>query len=123
MIRRPPRSTLFPYTTLFRSFRHPAAGHDVGDRALHEPDVLGLFAMWNFHLRVPEIGMRRDREIGGKGPRGRGPDQEGFVPRAGAAGPNLKRRIRFVGGLPFCAPQGPLRPATPLGAPETLVDP
>src|SRR6266487_5536134 len=24
MIRRPPRSTLFPYTTLFRSCRHPA---------------------------------------------------------------------------------------------------
>src|SRR5258706_4801009 len=28
MIRRPPRSTLFPYTTLFRSQRHL----DVGDR-------------------------------------------------------------------------------------------
>src|SRR2546429_4238455 len=29
MIRRPPRSTLFPYTTLFRSFLviHPAAAH------------------------------------------------------------------------------------------------
>src|SRR3712207_8665111 len=27
MIRRPPRSTLFPYTTLFRSCRH--VGHDV----------------------------------------------------------------------------------------------
>src|SRR5256885_12803244 len=26
MIRRPPRSTLFPYTTLFRSFRDPPAG-------------------------------------------------------------------------------------------------
>src|SRR5689334_24550321 len=26
MIRRPPRSTLFPYTTLFRSFRQTAAG-------------------------------------------------------------------------------------------------
>src|SRR3712207_7765680 len=26
MIRRPPRSTLFPYTTLFRSRRRPAAG-------------------------------------------------------------------------------------------------
>src|SRR2546425_11298098 len=26
MIRRPPRSTLFPYTTLFRSLRQPAAG-------------------------------------------------------------------------------------------------
>src|SRR5947209_11014413 len=26
MIRRPPRSTLFPYTTLFRSIRHEAVG-------------------------------------------------------------------------------------------------
>src|SRR3712207_6927472 len=26
MIRRPPRSTLFPYTTLFRSSHHPAGG-------------------------------------------------------------------------------------------------
>src|SRR5256885_11141229 len=26
MIRRPPRSTLFPYTTLFRSDQHPARG-------------------------------------------------------------------------------------------------
>src|SRR3712207_8750597 len=29
MIRRPPRSTLFPYTTLFRS-QHDAPLHDVG---------------------------------------------------------------------------------------------
>src|SRR3712207_8454676 len=28
MIRRPPRSTLFPYTTLFRS-RSPQSGHDA----------------------------------------------------------------------------------------------
>src|SRR5260370_21785281 len=27
MIRRPPRSTLFPYTTLFRSLGHAAIGH------------------------------------------------------------------------------------------------
>src|SRR3712207_6671483 len=27
MIRRPPRSTLFPYTTLFRSFRGPIGGY------------------------------------------------------------------------------------------------
>src|SRR3989454_7680465 len=27
MIRRPPRSTLFPYTTLFRSLRAPALSH------------------------------------------------------------------------------------------------
>src|SRR5260370_42487621 len=28
MIRRPPRSTLFPYTTLFRSYRHCAEDRD-----------------------------------------------------------------------------------------------
>src|SRR2546422_7401901 len=32
MIRRPPRSTLFPYATLFRSRHQPRAEH--GDRAL-----------------------------------------------------------------------------------------
>src|SRR3712207_6868923 len=31
MIRRPPRSTLFPYTTLFRSIRHDARGQ-LGSR-------------------------------------------------------------------------------------------
>src|SRR2546421_5982143 len=36
MIRRPPRSTLFPYTTLFRSqvFRHDAAARQ---RRMHDP--------------------------------------------------------------------------------------
>src|SRR2546427_8671042 len=34
MIRRPPRSTLFPYTTLFRSDEMPGAGNRVhGERA------------------------------------------------------------------------------------------
>src|SRR3712207_7277369 len=44
MIRRPPRSTLFPYTTLFRSLRHlavrlgdPGRGH----RGLHRLQGLG----------------------------------------------------------------------------------
>src|SRR5260221_4621154 len=32
MIRRPPRSTLFPYTTLFRSRRHRVAGEVVLQR-------------------------------------------------------------------------------------------
>src|SRR5256885_11354775 len=30
MIRRPPRSTLFPYTTLFRSVAHPGHGLRLG---------------------------------------------------------------------------------------------
>src|SRR5260370_20240791 len=29
MIRRPPRSTLFPYTTLFRSLENPAASRQI----------------------------------------------------------------------------------------------
>src|SRR2546426_8156559 len=37
MIRRPPRSTLFPYTTLFRSRGAGSPGEDGGDRgAAHE---------------------------------------------------------------------------------------
>src|SRR2546422_9691581 len=38
MIRRPPRSTLFPYTTLFRSYRGQTASVAVaaGQRATHD---------------------------------------------------------------------------------------
>src|SRR2546422_6432114 len=39
MIRRPPRSTLFPYTTLFRSRVPPLAVDDVVDQAAEERDV------------------------------------------------------------------------------------
>src|SRR6266702_6853165 len=35
MIRRPPRSTLFPYTTLFRSHRRPGSRQGAPDQALH----------------------------------------------------------------------------------------
>src|SRR6476661_10486253 len=38
MIRRPPRSTLFPYTTLFRSPGRTGAMHLLGeDHLLHDP--------------------------------------------------------------------------------------
>src|SRR5688572_31787040 len=40
MIRRPPRSTLFPYTTLFRSRRRGTAA----DRGRHPPGVQGTAA-------------------------------------------------------------------------------
>src|SRR5256885_4179816 len=36
MIRRPPRSTLFPYTTLFRSEEHPAPGQGIDHHAAEE---------------------------------------------------------------------------------------
>src|SRR5258708_39233033 len=48
MIRRPPRSTLFPYTTLFRSLRIPLiAGREFtdSDRAGTKPVVIANEAM------------------------------------------------------------------------------
>src|SRR3712207_8376157 len=39
MIRRPPRSTLFPYTTLFRSEQPPEVHRGVDDRHLEEQAV------------------------------------------------------------------------------------
>src|SRR3712207_6946397 len=39
MIRRPPRSTLFPYTTLFRSRSHGLAVEDRSGRARLPPSV------------------------------------------------------------------------------------
>src|SRR2546430_13612752 len=58
MIRRPPRSTLFPYTTLFRSHDvlgvvH-AAGHPVGDRE-HQRAVFGVPA----RVHVSPLGIVR----------------------------------------------------------------
>src|SRR3712207_6944018 len=38
MIRRPPRSTLFPYTTLFRSHRHHRRRPPTVSLADHRPD-------------------------------------------------------------------------------------
>src|SRR5215475_15032120 len=37
MMRRPPRSTLFPYTTLFRSYRRGRGRNDPGCAAVHQP--------------------------------------------------------------------------------------
>src|SRR3712207_9593659 len=39
MIRRPPRSTLFPYTTLFRSYLDLDAGHDFDSQIVVKVNV------------------------------------------------------------------------------------
>src|SRR5260370_27036957 len=65
MIRRPPRSTLFPYTTLFRSLQDPlraaVAGQQVGELAVDALQHRGsqkqpphLFALPFEHLRSEE---------------------------------------------------------------------
>src|SRR3712207_8775311 len=56
MIRRPPRSTLFPYTTLFRSRRGRDHGRHKAPRGGGDPDITG--------------GGGRDAPSGGREPRG-----------------------------------------------------
>src|SRR3989475_11070145 len=62
MIRRPPRSTLFPYTTLFRSGRHPTrqSQEALEDAALHvlEPDRKEAL-----QHRELEVGVPLDGEL------------------------------------------------------------
>src|SRR5256885_4706212 len=65
MIRRPPRSTLFPYTTLFRSAR---GGHPVDRARRHvDPVVVSLFRVRDvgrrFRLRTnPDLAPERHRD-------------------------------------------------------------
>src|SRR5260370_21793774 len=62
MIRRPPRSTLFPYTTLFRSHQRAAElrpvthGVRVGDHPVGEPRTTGV------HQRKDAGGSDRSEE-------------------------------------------------------------
>src|SRR2546430_3705554 len=55
MIRRPPRSTLFPYTTLFRSkiVEEPLVIHELGSRAKRRDRVAELFRL---------VGLSPDRK-------------------------------------------------------------
>src|SRR6266540_430516 len=69
MMRRPPRSTLFPYTTLFRSPRAPSPRRLRDDplEAIHEP---------------PHLPGRRGTRLHGPRPRGHAPPRRHrFGPR------------------------------------------
>src|SRR2546430_13703303 len=57
MIRRPPRSTLFPYTTLFRSpGDHRSLGAGGAAHAERGPDRLGHFQRRDLQFSRPEEG-------------------------------------------------------------------
>src|SRR3712207_8206410 len=58
MIRRPPRSTLFPYTTLFRSWRHDDAA--LGRQPVGDPSPRGR-AVRQQRVRAP---LPRDGRVG-----------------------------------------------------------
>src|SRR5436309_9820036 len=73
MIRRPPRSTLFPYTTLFRSFecarRRRCAGGELGRSGSARPAVRpalehirGLGAAGHFRWKLPVARKCRSEE-------------------------------------------------------------
>src|SRR5438093_8560024 len=71
MTRLPPRSTLFPYTTLFRSCRSPAPRHTPVEpfrRAATPPEDLRLNGQHiAVFLRIPRFGqlpLKRFQEIG-----------------------------------------------------------
>src|SRR3712207_7653110 len=68
MIRRPPRSTLFPYTTLFRSLAHPVGGGEqllLGEIAEIEGDLLGRHHLDPLALldRADEGGDRKSTRL------------------------------------------------------------
>src|SRR3712207_8791584 len=60
MIRRPPRSTLFPYTTLFRSLRSLAEAGAGRLRSLREDVRVCLLAGRGAGLRRPRAGLRSE---------------------------------------------------------------
>src|SRR5260370_8918318 len=83
MIRRPPRSTLFPYTTLFRSLErvHPAPYLDVLERLARsgggalDPDTIMSAASWEamcaaagVALAAVELGLGAGRAVGAPPP-------------------------------------------------------
>src|SRR2546421_754679 len=63
MIRRPPRSTLFPYTTLFRSQEQVHAGREFLDaRCRDRPPVVAPGLLWDRAVQAPQQGGDRSEE-------------------------------------------------------------
>src|SRR2546430_858126 len=60
MIRRPPRSTLFPYTTLFRSHRERAQLHGQGDRRGERHQDAFVLRLHGLQLRDSTATVRGD---------------------------------------------------------------
>src|SRR3712207_8196129 len=72
MIRRPPRSTLFPYTTLFRSFglrrlgevRHAADGRDCDDVTSLDAEPLAEVIRQDDGVLVVELQVKDGEGVG-----------------------------------------------------------
>src|SRR3989442_11073875 len=62
MIRRPPRSTLFPYTTLFRSWVNAAPLAAVGEGSVVIVSVAATVAAVNGVASFADLSINRDRK-------------------------------------------------------------
>src|SRR3989475_12817803 len=107
MIRRPPRSTLFPYTTLFRSGHRPAPPPRLP--GTHDPLHRYTARSVACHLRIESLSrVRRDRAVhpgthdpGRADRRGRlgAPD---LLLRAAAGGHRVRLHVRLDGAAAVC---------------------
>src|ERR1051325_2802152 len=95
MIRRPPRSTLFPYTTLFRSVDPPLLAHELPEAVEHRRGLVG-----RRQLR-PQLRERR----------GQLPDTRSQLALPALAELERSRTERFRVGLPLGLELRLVRPA------------
>src|SRR2546425_7135229 len=66
MIRRPPRSTLFPYTTLFRSMvvaKLPPLNCLIHMAGCHQVIPTGHLVEWHKSLRVDELSSKTSEDV------------------------------------------------------------
>src|SRR3712207_7399789 len=61
MIRRPPRSTLFPYTTLFRSYQ--LARFLDADRLIDACDAVDIVAPTTYHFNLCARAIRKGKHV------------------------------------------------------------
>src|SRR5438034_2999114 len=69
MIRPPPRSTLFPYTTLFRSVATRRPAYATLQDVIEDPDVLTRGSGRVRHVRRLQREAVRPEVVGGRAPR------------------------------------------------------
>src|SRR5256886_13504424 len=68
MIRRPPRSTLFPYTTLFRPPPRPAAPHDRQKAGIDDEQETKEDVVLQAVVRLPrDVDREEQRQMRGRG--------------------------------------------------------
>src|SRR2546427_1399843 len=115
MIRRPPRSTLFPYTTLFRSGEGQLPDQELGETRFGLPGIAPL-EDGPEHLRLSALELVRL----GLGE----PDGGGHVPNVVETEPELTPcQLERLGRSVLDVPHEPVADPEPLGTPARRHEP